>query len=62
MQVFLKVDTGFTDSKLDIKAYVSRGMSLGSLQLGTDFQEIELDLQTADVQKISSKTPPPCLL
>ena len=53
LQVFLKVDTGFTHSRLDIKAYVSRSMSLGSLQLGTDFLEVELDLQTTDVQKIS---------
>ena len=47
------MDTGFTNGELDIKAYVSRGMSLGTLQLGTDFLEVELDLRTTDVQKIS---------
>ena len=54
LQVFLKVDTGFSNGELGIKAYVSKSMSLGSLQLGTEFAEIELQTQTTNLQKISS--------
>ena len=54
--MFLKVDTGFTNGELGIKAYVSRSMNIGSLQLGTEFAEIELVAQTTNLQKISSES------
>ena len=55
LQVFLKVDTGFSNGELGIKAYVSRSMNIGSLQLGTEFAEITLEAQTTNLQKISSE-------
>lgn len=50
--VHLTVDTGFSNGEGTIKAYVSKHLSLGDLQLAAQFQEIPLDLRMVEAERV----------
>ncbi|XP_008785406.1 eukaryotic translation initiation factor 3 subunit F [Phoenix dactylifera] len=50
--VHLTVDTGFQNGEASIKAYVSVNLSLGDRQLAAQFQEIPLDLQMIEAERV----------
>lgn len=51
MQVHLTVDTSLQDNKLAINVYVARILSLGGRALATEFQAVDYEVLTADLEK-----------
>lgn len=58
--VHLTVDTGLSDGRMAVSAYVARTLTLGSRPdpLATQFQEVACEIQTVAVEKIGSAHPP----
>lgn len=54
-QVHLTVDTTLQDGKLAINVYVARVLSLGSRSLATEFQAVDYQVLSADLDKIGGK-------
>ena len=57
-QVHLTVDTTLANERMQIDAYVSRVLGLGSkAPLATEFQAVECEVRTANVERVGSEKP-----
>jgi translation initiation factor 3 subunit F len=57
--VHLTVDTGLSNQRMAVAAYVARALTLGGRPepLATQFQEVPCEVQTVAVEKIGSAPP-----
>ena len=52
MQVHLTVDTTLQDNKLAINVYMARVLSLGGKPLATEFQAVDHEILSADLERL----------
>lgn len=55
MQVYLTVDTGMESGELSIRAYVARKANIGDRTLAMKFQEVEVEVQTAEMESVGGE-------
>jgi len=55
-QIHLVVDTGLTGDHVDVKAYASRGLSLGDKALATEFVELPCEVLMGEVERVGRES------
>eukprot|EP00245_Coleochaete_scutata_P017194 TRINITY_DN8300_c0_g1_i1.p1 TRINITY_DN8300_c0_g1~~TRINITY_DN8300_c0_g1_i1.p1 ORF type:complete len:294 (+),score=59.25 TRINITY_DN8300_c0_g1_i1:76-957(+) len=50
--IHMTVDTGFTDDKMTIKAYVSSTLGFGDRSLAAEFYDIQLDMKMVEAERV----------
>lgn len=52
LQILLAVDTALQDDKLEIKAFVSRQLTLKDKPVATEFRPVDCEVRSVELEKI----------